>query len=117
MIAEKDILAYCSRTLDYKVFALHDLLVQKRVKQATALLEEILENEKNPNAVLALIAGKFKLLYMAKSCMNAGYSRERAQKSIASQAGVHPYAAKIAIEQCSSRLLPGCRRSPNTTLA
>jgi len=107
IIDEKTIRQVCARSLDYNAFLLHELLIARNTKKAFELLREIIESEKTVLPLLALTANKFRLLYMARSCLEAGYAKARAAQSIAAQASVHPYAAKVAVEQCQKFELAG----------
>ncbi len=83
-----------SATAEFNSFAFHDLMIQGQIDEAQELLTKIFTELKSYIPVIANIASKFRLMYLAKS-----YS---SPQQLASVAGVHEYPAKLAIGQARS---------------
>jgi DNA polymerase-3 subunit delta len=96
VINDKDIRLVVSKSLEYNVFSLHDLLLRKKTSEALLLLKEIFETEKSPFGVMGLLASKFRTLYKARTLADLNYPQEKAIKLV----GGHPYAAKMALKEC-----------------
>lgn len=98
-ITEERILQYTARSLEYDVFELHKLMLQNKTKEALALADTVVQEEKSPFGLLALLYTKFKQIYMAKGCLLAKVPKEKAIAQMAQQSGVKPYAAKLALSE------------------
>lgn len=93
-ITKADIEEFASRSLEYNVFSLHALFMQGKAGEALALLNQVMEAEKNPFGVIGLVASKFRLMLKARALMEAGYTAAEVQKNM----GGNPYAAKEAVQ-------------------
>lgn len=83
------------RTVEQNIFMLIDDIVRKRHEQAMTLFYELLRQREEPIKISSLIARQFRIVLQAKSLGDRGYSGQQ----MASQLGLHPYAAKLAYEQ------------------
>lgn len=100
-ITDELIDTYCARDIEYDVFSLHKLMINGEVIKAVKTAEDIIENEKSPFGMLAVLSAKFRQMYMAKACLNARYSRDRAIEQMTLQGKIKPYAAKMALEEAT----------------
>lgn len=85
-----------SRSLEYNVFEIHRLFVEKKAKEARDLLAEILESE-SPEGLIGLFARKVRDMYKTKTMVDAGFGEER----IASALNVKSFAARMLMKECS----------------
>lgn len=90
-----------SRSSEYNVFLLHDHMLAGRVKEALGLLRDVWLYEKSYIPLTSLLAGKWRLMYMAKSCILSGYSPRDAAQAVVESEKCHPFAAKKAVEECT----------------
>jgi len=105
-----DIASVASKTLEYNVFQLHDLLIAKKTGQALALLNDMLETEKTPFGILGYIASRFRSMLKAKALIKARYPEAEVVRLI----GGHPYAARIAMRQCNRFSIDALRAAIKT---
>ncbi|WP_078556668.1 DNA polymerase III subunit delta [Bacillus alkalicellulosilyticus] len=84
-----------ARTLEQDIFALIDHVIHSRIDKALDLFFELLRQKEDPIKIIALLARQFRIVYMVKELVKQGY----AQKQIASQIKIHPYAVKLATQQ------------------
>lgn len=94
-ITSAHVRACASRSLEYNVFEIHRLFVEKKAEQARGLLAEILESER-PEGLIGLFARKVRDMYKTRTMLDAGFSSER----IAAALGVKGYAAQMLIKEC-----------------
>lgn len=99
-ISEEDVMETASRTPEYNAFLLHDYMMKGDQKSAFKLMEEIYAAEKTYIPLITLIANKFRLLYCAKNHSSKPVSVAKAE--ITAELKVHPYAAQIALRECSA---------------
>lgn len=83
-----------SRSLEYNVFEIHRLFVEKKANQARKLLAEILESE-SPEGLIGLFARKVRDMYKTKTMLDAGFGEER----IASALNMKSFAARMLIKE------------------
>ncbi len=95
-ITSAHVKACASRSLEYNVFEIHRLFVEKKAKEARDLLAEILESE-SPEGLIGLFARKVRDLYKTKTMVDAGFGEER----IASALNVKSFAARMLMRECS----------------
>ena len=88
--------ACASRSLEYNVFEIHRLFVDKKAKEARDLLAEILESE-SPEGLIGLFARKVRDMYKTRTMVDAGFGEER----IASALNVKSFAARMLMKECS----------------
>ena len=88
--------ACASRSLEYNVFEIHRLFVDKKAKDARDLLAEILESE-STEGLIGLFARKVRDMYKTKTMVDAGFGEER----IASALNVKSFAARMLMRECS----------------
>lgn len=84
-----------SRTLDYNIFELHNLLIRRDAARAGALLKEVLDIER-PEGLIGLIAKKFRDMYKVKSLMEAGCGQIR----IAETLKMKEYPVQMLMQEC-----------------
>lgn len=89
-----------SKSTEYNIFLLHGMMLEGNYAGAFALAGEIRAGERSFIPLLSLLSSKFLPMYMAKSCLNAGYSDTQAAETIAARAKLHPFAAKMAVREC-----------------
>jgi DNA polymerase-3 subunit delta len=87
--------ACASRSLEYNVFEIHRLFVQRQADAARSLLSEILESER-PEGLIGLFARKVRDMYKTKTMLEAGFSLDR----IASMLKVKNFAAQMLAKEC-----------------
>ncbi len=88
--------ACASRSLEYNVFEIHRLFVEKKAQEARDLLAEILESE-SPEGLIGLFARKVRDMYKTKTMVDAGFGEER----IASALNMKSFAARMLMRECS----------------
>ncbi len=84
-----------SRTLDYNIFELHNLLIRRDAAKAEALLADVLDAER-PEGLIGLFAKKFRDMYKVKSLMEAGCG----QAGIAETLKMREYPAQMLMQEC-----------------
>jgi len=84
-----------SRSLEYNVFEIHRLFVQRKAEEARNLLSEILESER-PEGLIGLFARKVRDMYKTKTMLDAGFSQDR----IAALLKVKSFAARMLAKEC-----------------
>ncbi len=85
-----------SRSLEYNVFEIHNLLARRQADKAYALLADVLEQER-PEALIGLFARKIRDMYKVRTMRDAGFSQQRIEK----QLGLNSYAVSMLIKDCS----------------
>ena len=94
-ITAADIAVCAARSLEYNVFEIHGLFINRQVTRAYALLDDILSAEA-PEALIGLFARKLRDMYKTRSMLDAGYRMER----IADMLGVRGFIARRLIGEC-----------------
>ncbi len=84
-----------TRLLENNIFLLIELVANLKIDQAFQIFYDLLKNKEEPVKILALLAKQFRIMLIAKESSRLGYS----EKQIASQMVIHPYAAKICLQQ------------------
>ncbi len=102
-VTKKEIQKYASRSADYNIFKLHDLMLEKRWRDAGSLLGEILDEDATPIGLISILSSNFELMLIARACLDAGYREDKTKKSIMDAAKVAEFRARRAIAQ--SRLM------------
>jgi len=94
-IRKADVASCASRSLEYNVFEIHGLFVNKKSAQARALLGDIMGAER-PEALIGLFARKIRDLYKVKAMLDAGYRSQ----AIAKQLKMKPFVVDIQVREC-----------------
>lgn len=81
-----------SKSLEQNIFDLNERLLNKKVKEAIELYQDLLTQKEDPIKILALMISQFRLLIQVKILKTKGYQ----QSDIASILKVHPYRVKLA---------------------
>ncbi|MBB5173961.1 DNA polymerase III subunit delta [Texcoconibacillus texcoconensis] len=84
-----------ARTLEQNIFDLVDGVVNRNVEKALRIFYDLLKQKEEPIKIVSLIARQFRIMYQVKQLVSEGY----AEKQIASQLKLHPYAVKVANRQ------------------
>ncbi|RED64290.1 DNA polymerase III subunit delta [Cohnella phaseoli] len=80
---------------EQNVFKLTEQLAALRTAEAISLYHELLKQREEPIKLMALLVRQFRNMLYVKELGGQGYSSQQ----MASQIGLHPYAAKITAEQ------------------
>jgi len=95
-ITAKDVSACAARTLEYNVFEIHRLFVNRQANMARAMLDDLLQDER-PEMLIGLFARKMRDMYKVKTMLDAGFG----QGTIAQKLGMKPYAVKMLAKECA----------------
>jgi DNA polymerase-3 subunit delta len=85
-----------SRTLDYNVFELHELLIRRDAGRALALLADVLSAER-PEGLVGLFAKKFRDMFKVRSLMDIGWGKVR----IAETLKMKEYPVQMLMQECA----------------
>ena len=85
-----------SRSLEYNVFEIHKLFVEKKAEKARTLLADILAEER-PEALIGLFARKIRDMYKVKAMRDAGFCVER----ITMQLKMKSFAVQMLCSECA----------------
>lgn len=85
-----------SRTLDYNIFELHSLLLQRGAARALALLTDVLDAER-PEGLVGLFAKKFRDMFKVRSLMDMGCGKAR----IAETLKMKEYPVQMLMQECA----------------
>ena len=94
MIEESDVKTSVKSDLEYKIYELSDLLLDKKIDRAMLIVEDMLTKKEEPTAILSLLTSNFRRLYFAKITPEDN-------ATLAKQLGVKEYAIKIAKDKTS----------------
>lgn len=83
-----------AKSLDQNVFDLINLVMKKNSKEAIDLYRNLLLEDQEPLQINGALISQFRLLIQVMGLANKGYS----QGNIATKLGVHPYRAKLAMQ-------------------
>ena len=88
--------ACVSKSLEYNVFEIHKLFVNRQASQAQAMLDTLMEDER-PEMLIGLFARKMRDMYKVKTMLDVGYG----QGKIASLLGMKPYPVQMLAKECA----------------
>lgn len=91
-ITSESVQKLVSKSLEQNIFDLNERLLNKNVKEAIELYQDLLTQKEDPIKILALMISQFRLLIQVKILKSKGYQ----QADIASILKVHPYRVKLA---------------------
>lgn len=94
-ITLQDIQEICTIQIEDRIFDMVRAIAEKKQTLALNLYYDLLSLKKSPRAILSLIGRQFQKLLLVKSLMAKGYD----QASIASKAQLHPFVAKLYMQQ------------------
>lgn len=88
-IEEDDVKTSVKSDLEYKIYELSDLLLDKNIDRAMLIIQDMLTKKEEPTAILSLLTSNFRRLYFAKITPDDN-------ATLAKQLGVKEYAIKMA---------------------
>ncbi len=94
-----DIIDTVSHTTDYNIFVIQDSMYRRQYKKAFDVIDQVWAEERSFIGLTAALAGRFRLLYMAKRALMAGSSQYKAEESLIKIGGAAPYPAKLAVKE------------------
>ncbi|MBS3983078.1 MAG: DNA polymerase III subunit delta [Dethiobacter sp.] len=94
---ENSVMLATSRSLQGDIFALTDAAVLGRTPKALFLLKDLLSSGEPPLRILAMLVRQFRMLGQAHELLKNG----RGAGDLASQLGIHPYAAEKLASQAA----------------
>jgi len=83
------------RTPEDNIFLLTESLSSKNIKQAHAILIDLMKNKEEPIKLLIMIGNHFRLMRQVQALAAQG----QRQPDIASQLSIHPYRTKLLMQQ------------------
>lgn len=86
--------ACVSRSLEYNVFEIHRLFVNRQASEARAMLDDLMEGER-PEMLVGLFARKMRDMYKVKTMLDAGFG----QGAIAQKLGMKPFAVQMLAKE------------------
>lgn len=96
-ISERVAMDLVNRPLDEDVFALVDAVVQKDLRKAFHLWQDLSVLNKDAIYLIALLAAQFRFLYQVKVLMKKGYLKE----DIVKELHAHPYRVQLAMKSAA----------------
>lgn len=96
-ISKEDAMQVVVRSAEQNVFDMIDEIVAGRTGRAVAMLHELIRQREEPVKIVALLVRQFRIILQAKELAERGMSHQQ----MAGLIGVHPYAAKLAVQQGS----------------
>lgn len=106
-----------AKTLEQNVFTLVDKVMKRRYQEAFAMLKDLLQQNEEPIKILSLLTRQIRIILHVSILAKEGIS----QKDMASRLKLHPYAVKVAQEQCSQfsqkELLTALEKAANADYA
>ncbi len=97
-ISKEDIARYVSRSPQYNIFKIHDMLCAGRLAEAKTLIDRTLADDPNPMGLISMIAGNFKQMLVARACMDAKFPPAKVLSHIMEETGAKEWAAKRAMQ-------------------
>lgn len=93
-IEEDDVKTSVKSDLEYKIYEISDLLLDKNIDRAMLIIQDMLTKKEEPTAILSLLTSNFRRLYFAKITPDDN-------ATLAKQLGVKEYAMKMAKDKTS----------------
>lgn len=90
IIREEDVLTICTNRVENQIFAMVRAVSERKQKKALQLYYDLLSLKEPPMRILYLLAREMNLILQVKELRAAGFD----QKTIASKAGIAPFAVK-----------------------
>ncbi len=94
-IEKEDIDNICSKTLDYKVFSLINVMAEKKPLNAVDTFSKLIESKESPLMVLSLIGRHMKILFQVKVLLSEGKIINDISKTL----GLPSFAVKDYVKQ------------------
>lgn len=110
-ITKEDIEKYTIKSSQYSIFKIHDSFVMKNTAQAEKLIEGLLMEDQNPVGVIALLYSSFRQMFIARSCLDARMSEQKAAGHIMEQTGAREWAARKAVSNAKKYPAAKIRRA------
>ncbi len=101
-ISKEDIAKYVSRSAQYNVFKIHDLLCAGRLADAKVLIDRTLADDPSPMGLISMISGNFKQMLVARACMDAKFAPAKVMSHVMEETGAKEWAAKRAVQNGKS---------------
>lgn len=98
--AERGIEALLSASTEYDTFSFHKLMMAGEYEKAMDILRKVQKDRKNFAGFIGLVISKISPIYMAKSCLNAGWTQRMAIAEM-QKAGIKEYPARLACEDAA----------------
>ncbi|MGI5848534.1 MAG: DNA polymerase III subunit delta [Christensenellales bacterium] len=96
-ITAKHLTECASKSLEYNIFEIHGLFLNKQAAKAQVLLTDILRSER-PEAVVGLFAKKIRDMYKVRTMLDAGFSIAKVTK----MANVTSFVVQILKRECKA---------------
>lgn len=93
-ITTDDIFNVCSELIDVDLNELTNSIVNKNIKKALKIYEELVKQGEEPLQIIIRLANQFRIIYQVKELSKKGYSN----KDITNILGIHPYRIQKALE-------------------
>ena len=106
-----DITDTVSHTTDYNIFVIQDSMYKRQYKKAFDVIDQVWADDRSFIGLTSALAGKFRLLYMAKRALMAGSSQYKAEESLIKIGGAAPYPAKLAVREAGQFPLEALEKS------
>lgn len=98
-IAEQDVRAIVSASLEYNVFELLNRLLERNLGEAQKMTNNLLQNGQHAVGILAMLTRQLRQLTHMRLALDAGKSVQQVQDMLK----MNPYAAKQVAKQCKGR--------------
>ena len=82
-------------SIEYDTFSFHKLMRDREYEKAMDILRKVQKDRRDLAGFIGLIISKFTPAYMAKSCLNAGWTQRMTVEELV-KAGIKEYPAKLA---------------------
>lgn len=93
-ITTDDVYNVCSEFIDTDLNELTNNIVNKNIKKALKIYEELVKQGEEPIQIIIRLANQFRIIYQTKELSKKGYSN----KDITNILGIHPYRVQKALE-------------------
>jgi DNA polymerase-3 subunit delta len=93
-ITAAHVTACVAKSLEYNVFEIHRLFVNRQANEACAMLDDLMEDER-PEMLIGLFARKIRDMYKVKTMVDTGFG----QGTMASKLGMKPFAVQMLAKE------------------